>query len=41
MKSEIIEIKDKMVLIEFGEGLRATERWCNISNIKNKIKSKK
>jgi hypothetical protein len=38
---KIIEIKDKMVLIEFGEGLRATERWCNISNIKNKIKSKK
>jgi len=38
---KIVEIKDNMFLIEFGEGLRSVERWCNVSNIKNKIKSKK
>jgi hypothetical protein len=37
---KILKIDGRNVLIEFGEGLRATERWCNIDNIKNKITKK-
>jgi hypothetical protein len=38
---KIIEIDNRSYLIEFGEGLRATERWVDVSKIKNKIKRKK
>ena len=37
---KIIEIDGHRILIEFGEGLRAVERWCNVDCIKNKIRKK-